>query len=281
VNFRKIQLVPFLEHTAADGKIYRTRFYNLDAILSIGYRVNYDFRWSGGKLITSMSKRRNDVFLVVYDRPFSYLRVMYDLPEYKDHDPQHILDFMQAHPFAVLCGSGRNRVPVATQVPLLIRQRDDRIFLRGHVMKNTDHHKAFNSNPKVLALFTGPQAYVSASWYTLPRQGSTWNYLSVHASGTMEFLGTDQLIGILRETTGHFENNAHSPASFEHIPQDYIDRMVRAIVGFEIAVTKLAHVFKLSQDKDAQSQASVIERLRQRGEENSQQLADEMVKRKA
>lgn len=206
---------------------------------------------------------------------------MYDLPEYKDHNPQHIFDFMQAHPFAVLCGSDSNGVPVATQVPLLSRQEGDRIFLRGHVMKNTDHHKAFKSNQKVLALFTGPQAYVSASWYTQPRQGSTWNYLSVQASGSMEFLGTDQLVSILHETTARFENDAHSPASFEHIPQDYIDRMVKAIVGFEIAVTKLAHVFKLSQDKDAQSQASVIERLRQRGDENSQQLADEMVNRKS
>ena len=145
-------------------------------------------------------------------------------------------------------------------------------------MKNTDHHKALQQNPRVLALFTGAHAYVSASWYKQSNQGSTWNYLTVQASGVMEFVGTGELINILRDTTTHFEDDAHSPASFEHIPQDYVDRLVKAIVGFEIRVTKLAHVFKLSQDKDAQSRASVIAHLQQQGDAG-QQLAGEMLKR--
>lgn len=203
---------------------------------------------------------------------------MYDLPEYKDHNAQHIIDFMRAHPFAVLCGSDINGEPVATQVPLLLQHQDDRIVLSGHIMRNTDHHKAFEKNPKVLALFTGPQAYVSASWYTNPQQGSTWNYMSVQAAGDLQWVGTEKLVDILRDTTRRFENNANSPASFEHIPQDYINRLTTAIMGFEITVTRLAHVFKLSQDKNAESRASVVEHLSNRQDSASKQLADEMGK---
>ena len=77
---------------------------------------------------------------------------MYNLPYFKENDPQVVLQFMREHPFAVLSGCSAANKPVATQVPLLIEERDGKLFLQGHIMRQTDHHKAFESNPEVLPL---------------------------------------------------------------------------------------------------------------------------------
>lgn len=186
---------------------------------------------------------------------------------------------MQQHPFAMLIGCADN-MPVATQVPLLIEETDDRTFLKGHIMRNTDHHNAFVQNNQVLCVFTGAHTYVSASWYTNPQVASTWNYMSVQAKGTLRFLPEADLIEILKQTTARFEDNAHSPALFDNLPQDYVARLVKAIVGFEIDVTEVAHVFKLSQNRDATSYGNIISSL-QHGDADAQQIATEMQQRRA
>jgi transcriptional regulator len=84
---------------------------------------------------------------------------MYKLPYFQEKDVQKVIDFMQQQSFAVITSNGTD-FPVATQIPLLIEQVAGKIFLRGHLMKNTDHHKAFMQNKNVLVLFTGPHCYV-------------------------------------------------------------------------------------------------------------------------
>src|SRR5688500_1115328 len=106
---------------------------------------------------------------------------MYSLPYFKATNHQEVIEFMHRHPFIILTGVDAANKPVATHVPILFEEREDKLFLVGHIMKQTDHHKAFIQNDNVLAIFTGPHTYVSASWYTNQKQASTWNYLTVHA----------------------------------------------------------------------------------------------------
>ena len=113
---------------------------------------------------------------------------MYSLPYFKEQDQERVLEFIKQHPFAFLAGCDADGRPVATQIPLFIDERDGKLFLSGHMMKNTDHQKAFMQNNNVLAVFTGANTYVSASWYEDKQQGSTWNYISVHAKGQLRFL---------------------------------------------------------------------------------------------
>ena len=146
---------------------------------------------------------------------------MYNLPEYKEQDQAKIRAYMEENPFILLCGVAADQTPVVTQVPVLIREDEKgNLFLLGHIMKGTDHCKAFAANPEVLGVFTGSHTYVSASWYSNQQQGSTWNYMAVHAKGKLSFLPKDDLIGILRETTLKFENNPSSPSLYEHLPQE-------------------------------------------------------------
>lgn len=205
---------------------------------------------------------------------------MYSLPYFKENDKTKVIDFIKSHPFAFLAGSDENNYPVATQVPLFLDEMEGKLFLRGHIMRNTDHHRGFIHNNNVLAVFTGAHTYVSASWYENKEQASTWNYMSVHARGVMRFLDEQALLGILRRTTNYFENNPHSGANFEDLPREYVDRMLKAIVAFEIEVTGIENVFKLSQNRDEKSFENIIKELDKRGEE-AQYIAAQMKERKS
>ena len=203
---------------------------------------------------------------------------MYNLPYFKEKEFPVLMEFMHQHPFVVLCGTDAANKPVATQVPVLFDMRDDQLFLTGHMMRQTDHHKAFLQNADALALFTGPHTYVSASWYTDPRQGSTWNYMTVHARGKLSFLPPESLHKVLERTTALFENNEQSPSLFGKLPTEYINRLVPAITAFEIAVQSIENVFKLSQNRDEQSYINIIGKLME-GNEDAQVIAAEMKKR--
>ncbi len=201
---------------------------------------------------------------------------MYSLPYFKANDQKKVLDFMHQHPFITLTGVDANNYPVATHVPVLIEEREDKLFLLAHIMKQTDHHKAFLQNENVLAIFTGPHTYVSASWYKDQKQGGTWNYQTVHAKGRLQFLNDDGLINILQRLTAHFENNPSSPSLFEHLSPEYVSRLMKAIVGFEIEVTHIDNVFKLSQNRDKESYQNILHQLK-KGDEAARQVAQIMM----
>ncbi|MBD3616065.1 MAG: FMN-binding negative transcriptional regulator [Gracilimonas sp.] len=204
---------------------------------------------------------------------------MYDLPYYKEQDEQVIKEFIDRHPFAFLSGCDTENKPIATQVPVFIEKREGRKILSGHIMKNTDHHKAFLHNEHVLAVFTGPHTYVSAAWYSNPHLASTWNYMSVHAKGKISFLDEAGLEEVLRKTTLHFEGyDQHSPTVFDNLPSEYRQKMMKYIVAFEIEVTEMNNVFKLSQDRDAESYHNIIEELKTQ-DEDGRVIAAEMEKR--
>lgn len=205
---------------------------------------------------------------------------MYNLPYHKESDPQLIKKFIVEHPFAFLSGCDTELKPVATQVPLFFEEVNGKQILQGHMMRNTDHHKAFAQNENVLAVFTSPHTYVSATWYSNPSQASTWNYMSVHVKGVMRFVEDNALIDLLRKTTLHFEKgNQNSSTVYDNLPPEYINRVIKAIVAFEIEVTAVDTVFKLSQDRDAESFKNIIEKLNQQDDDAGRFIASEMEKR--
>ncbi|HJS55383.1 MAG TPA: FMN-binding negative transcriptional regulator [Chitinophagaceae bacterium] len=204
---------------------------------------------------------------------------MYNLPYFKEDDPQVVLNFMREHPFVFLGGVNEKNEPVATQVPVFIDEREDKLFLTGHIMRNTDHHKAFEQNPNVLAVFSSPHTYVSATWYDDPHQASTWNYISVQAKGTMRFGDQADLIAILRRLTLHYENNnTTSTTVFDNLSSEYTAPLLKAIVAFEVEITAIDNVFKLSQNRNEKSFCNIIDKLREQGT-NGQYIAEEMKKR--
>lgn len=206
---------------------------------------------------------------------------MYNFSYFKEKDKQTILDFIEENPFAFMTGSYLSGGQVATQIPLLLEERNGELFLLGHFMRNTDHHKAFIENPKALLVFTGPSCYVSASWYSNPQIGSTWNYMSVHIGGQVKFMSNDELVEFMRKLTLKFEKgNTQSLTIYDNLPDQFLNKMMPAIVGFEIKAEKIDNVFKLSQNRDEKSYLNIISKLEELGG-HSAVIALEMRKRKA
>ncbi|MGC4103120.1 FMN-binding negative transcriptional regulator [Ferruginibacter sp.] len=202
---------------------------------------------------------------------------MYRFSYYTEQDTEKVVAFMKDNAFALITGSG-DQYPVATQIPLEIKVEDGKIFLEGHIMRKTDHHLAFEKNNHVLVLFTGPHCFVSASWYSNPSVGSTWNYITVHAKGKISFMDEEGTLKAVKAVSDQYEGTT-SEGAFDKLPKEYIDHMIKAIVGFRIEVESLENVFKLSQNRDIDSQKNIIAQLKKRGDDQSRMIAEAMETR--
>ncbi len=210
----------------------------------------------------------------------AYLHFMYSNPHFNEHDEARVIDFVKQHPFAMLIGNADGR-SVATQLPLMIEEREGKLYLIGHVTRKQDHHLVFEKNTEALVIFTGAHAYVSATWYENQQNVSTWNYSSVHARGQLRFLDEQGLADALQKLSLHYEhNNVHSATVFDNLPEEYTARLMKAIVGFEIEVDLVEHVFKLSQNRDEKSYHHIIDHLKEEGGEAAE-VAKMMEERKA
>lgn len=204
---------------------------------------------------------------------------MYDLAYHKESNEKVVRNFIDQHPFALLTGCNADGKPVATQLPVFLDERNGRTFFSGHLMKQTDHHLAFQENDQVLVVFTGNHSYVSGTWYSDPHTPSTWNYMSVHVRGTIRLLDGGAIEDVLHKTSLHFEHGKRdSPTVFDNLPDQWKRMAHKALAAFEIDIEDIDTVFKLSQDKDAESYRRIIQELRSQGE-NGRAIAIEMEKR--
>jgi transcriptional regulator len=167
--------------------------------------------------------------------------------------------FMRANPFAILISSTDDG-PFASHLPLVIRESEDRVVLRGHVAKANPHWQYLERQSQCLTIFHGPHAYVSPTNYDTREVVPTWNYGAVHVYGTARvFSAPEELLGMLHELIPLFE-----PAYAEQwasLSQPYRERMLSHIVGFEIAVARIEGKFKLSQNRTKDEQRKIIESL--------------------
>ena len=187
---------------------------------------------------------------------------MYKSSKFEEKDADKVLAFMQAHSFITLIGFD-GLYPVATQVPVHIYQDENQLRIVGHIMKKTDHHQAYANNDRVLALFTGAHAYISASVYSNPAVASTWNYSSVQAKGKIRLMDDDETFTVIKDLTNSYEDPATSAAAFHRMDDDYIAKNLKAISGFELLVEDLQHVFKLSQNHPHENKQAIVANLEQ------------------
>lgn len=204
---------------------------------------------------------------------------MYKMPEFTEKDSGEISSFMQEHPFVTLIGHDGKK-SVATQVPVLIDEREGKIFLRAHIMRKADHHLALEQNPDVLVLFTGPHCYVSSSWYT-QKMGATWNYQTVHVRGTVKFLDDAATVQMLTDLMYKYEHNQENPLLLEQLSAEYISMMVKGIVTFEMEVEDVFAIFKLSQNRDDESYKNIVQHLLATDDTDAHKVAKEMKGRRS
>lgn len=194
----------------------------------------------------------------------------------KDH--RALADFVRAHPFAALLVNGADG-PVAAHVPLAPEcAPDGRLAtLSGHVARANPFWKAALGAPHALAIFAGPEAYVSPGYY--PSKGEhgrvvpTWNYVRVEARGTISLVDdAADLREIVDRLTAMMEQPRAAPWSVADAPEPYVAAMLKGIVGVRIAVTSVEGAWKMSQNKSAADRAGVADGLGADGQEEAARL---------
>ena len=186
---------------------------------------------------------------------------MYIPEHFRARDSAEPLAFMRANPFAVLVSNNEDG-PFATHLPVVVREQGEQLLLRGHFAKANPHWRYLEQNAQCLTIFHGPHAYISPSLYTNRESVPTWNYGSVHVSGSARLYTTpESMLEMLHDLIQTFE-----PAYAQQwagLDEAYRERMLRQIVGFEIPAAKIEAKFKLSQNRTQQDQENVIESLGQ------------------
>ncbi len=187
-----------------------------------------------------------------------------------DRDALHGL--IESHGFATLISPDAIE-PMITHLPLLLeRGRGAQGTLIGHVARANPHWRTLHEWPEVVAIFHGPHAYVSPSWYGVQPSVPTWNYAVVHAAGRARLLHEPQALQhITKRLVETFENPRPQPWRME-LPADFQQRMLGAIVGFEIEISRLSGKFKLSQNRTLDDRRRVVTAL-ETGSAAEQELA--------
>ena len=207
---------------------------------------------------------------------------MYIPKHFSEPDQDVLHDFMEQHSFAALVTTNDGQLS-ATHLPFYLdRSRGDHGTLVAHMARANQHWKSINTELEALIIFQGPHAYITPSWYEpVPSNVPTWNMTIVHAYGTPRLIEDhDEMYAMLTRLVNENEHGFESPWDIQN-SDEYVHRTIAAIVGVEIAITRLEGKFKLSQNRPEADQQHVIEALSQSANETDRQVADLMAKRRA
>ena len=189
---------------------------------------------------------------------------LYLPPHFRVDDRAALLRFMDGNGFATLVSHAAGGISVS-HVPLIVEAEGETVRLLGHVARNNEHWRALEGADEVLAIFHGPHAYVSPTWYAQHPSVPTWNYAVVHAHGRARLMDEAELHDVVTRLSSKYEAGNPKPWRLSEQPPAYVSGMLQNIVGFEIAVERLEGKFKLSQNRPAEI-PRVIDALEKAGE---------------
>ncbi|MDE3201666.1 MAG: FMN-binding negative transcriptional regulator [Acidobacteriota bacterium] len=160
-----------------------------------------------------------------------------------------LLEVMQTHSFAVLYGTAPGGAPTATHLPLVIKDEGPHGLIEGHFAKANPHWQSL-AGRETLAVFSGPHAYVSPTNYAEELSVPTWNYIAVHAYGTLSLVEDNTqkdalLKGLIAQHEPAYADRWHA------LPEGFKRTMLAGIVGFRIPISRIEGKFKLSQNRPA------------------------------
>lgn len=200
---------------------------------------------------------------------------MYVPPHFAETDAAKLFDFIEANSFALLISQADGR-PFASHVPLLLdREAVSQGALRGHLARANPQWRSA-AGQEVLAVFSGPHAYISPTWYEAERVVPTWNYVAVHVYGTFRVVEErDELMGIVRDMVRFYEATLPRPWDFD-ATIEHAQKMLQGIVGFRVEVTRIEGKWKLGQNHPAERREKAARALEQYEDENSRAVAELM-----
>ena len=202
---------------------------------------------------------------------------MYTPPAFAEQRLDVLHAFMSSHAFATLITRGEHGL-IASHVPVvLLPTGGPSGTLELHLAKPNPQCDDLAAGTEALAIFHGPHGYVSPTWYATAASVPTWNYVAVHAYGTPLVMSDPELRDHLDALVAAYESERPIGWDSGKLPADTFDKLRRAIVGFEIPITRLEGKWKLGQNRTAADRVGAIEGLRSTGNPDDATLADWMV----
>jgi transcriptional regulator len=205
---------------------------------------------------------------------------MYLPTMFKEDRIEHLHGFIRASGLATLVTRTADGL-IASHVPLLLDASPAPYgTLIGHLAR--PNPQARGALGEALAIFQGPDAYITPSWYATKRATGkvvpTWNYVAVHAYGAVEFFDDPaRLLDVVTRLTERQESRRGAPWAVSDAPEEFIQGMLKGIVGFAIPVSRLEGKWKMSQNRPADDRAGVVVGLREEGQDAVAVLVDEAM----
>jgi transcriptional regulator len=188
---------------------------------------------------------------------------MYLPKSFQTEDLAELHGFMCAYNFASLVTQHQG-APFASHLPFMLdAERGPHGRLLAHMARANPQWRDFDATSEVLVIFQGPHAYISPSWYETHPSVPTWNYAVVHAYGVPHIVEDHATLRHILEALVDTHEAAFAQPWRMDLPHDYLDKMMRAVVGFEIEITRLEGKLKLSQNRSEHDQHRVAEALGQ------------------
>ena len=205
--------------------------------------------------------------------------MVYLPPAFTETRPAVLLEHVERHSFGLLVSHGPAGI-TASHIPFLVERAETEVHLLGHLARPNPQVDDLGRDGDVLAIFSGPHAYISPSWYAPGPSVPTWNYVDVHAYGTVRPVEDPAwLRGLLCRLSDRHEAGNPTPWRLDALPETYLEGMLQGIVGLDITVTRLEGKFKLSQNRRPPDRPRVIAALESQADENSVGVARLMRER--
>jgi transcriptional regulator len=205
--------------------------------------------------------------------------VVYLPPAFTETRPAVLVGHIEQHNFGLFVSHGAAGL-VASHIPFVVEHVDAELHLLGHLARPNPQVNDLGQGGEVLAIFSGPHAYISPSWYAGSPSVPTWNYVDVHAYGTVRLVNDSEwLHRLLQRLEERHEAGNPDPWRMLDLPETYLEGMLKGIIGLDIAVARLEGKFKLSQNRPAVDRPRVIAALEYQGDENSLAVARLMRER--
>ncbi len=188
---------------------------------------------------------------------------MYNPSAFRETRPEILEAAIASHPLATLVTMGSQRLD-ASHIPLLYYPAEGVSgVLGGHMARANPQWQDYARDSEALAIFSGPQHYVSPSWYPSKQETGnvvpTWNYVVVHARGSLSFRHDPEwLLENVRALTESQEEHRETPWRVTDAPRDFIENLLRAIVGVELTIDSLEGKWKVSQNRPVPDREGVV-----------------------
>ncbi len=187
---------------------------------------------------------------------------MYIPPHFKVPESETLKSILPEASFAVMVSTGEDGLPFITHLPVSYDPNGGygNGCIYGHVSKANDHHKLFGKPARMV--FSGPHAYVSPRFYATDLNVPTWNYVTVHATGTpVPLQDPDRVLKVLQDLTTENEAPQDNPWSIDQLDEKRVQGLLKGIVAFEMPVGRLEAKAKLGQNKSAEDRQALFDAL--------------------